>query len=423
MAVPDAPPGADSPPAEGVAAPQAVAAAPGVERALPKEYTSEAVRKHTGGAPAPLRMMAAKGMAPIAPKELVHVVYLLTGDPDAKIAEAADKTFATFPDRILQAVLAEKIAPQVLDLFAEKLVNNPKWMETILLNRVTQDETFSKVAAVSTDETVITLVANNQERILRHHDICRSLKKNSHTLKSTLDNVVDFMVRNGIVLDDVPEFGESISRLGKTELEEAVKNIEIPFELLSPDLQEKAYKEGKAPPGYRPGGDGEPTAREISDDMTAEELEALLKEEEGEDADKKRETINQKIAKLSTSQKIAAALKGNKEVRTILIRETNKLVAEAVIKSPRITPQEIVGAANSRSVNDSVIRHIANSREMTRMYAVKLALTNNPKAPQPVAMRFLTMLRESDLRNVSKSKSVPAAIQQQAMRMVKAKMK
>ena len=59
---------------------------------------------------------------------------------------------------------------------------------------------------VASNETVITMVANNQERILRHNDICRALKRNAHTLKSTLDNVVDFLVRNGIVLDDVPEF-------------------------------------------------------------------------------------------------------------------------------------------------------------------------------------------------------------------------
>jgi hypothetical protein len=396
------------------------------ERALPREFLTDIVKKHTGSAPAPLRLMAAKGMAPIPPKDMVHVVYLLTGDPDAKVAEAAQKSFSTFPDRILQGVLGEKLAPPVLDMFAEKLADNPVWMTTILLNRNTADSTFSKVAGISTNETVITLVANNQERILRHTDICRSLKHNPHTLKSTLESVVDFMVRNGIVLDDIPEFAESISRLGKTELEAAVAHIEVPFELLSPDLQEKAFKEGKAPAGWHPGGTTAENNGEVDENISHEELERLAALEDGEgpeDEEKKRVTIQQKIFKMGTSQKIALAMKGNKECRTILIRETNKMVAEAVIKSSRITPGEIVAAANSRSINDSIIRYIANSREMTRAYGVKLALVNNPKAPVQVGARFLTLLRESDIRAVSKSKSVSAAISQQAQRIMKAKMK
>ncbi|MEW5855111.1 MAG: hypothetical protein AB2A00_40420, partial [Myxococcota bacterium] len=388
---------------------------------------TDAVKKHTGGAPAPLRMMAAKGLAPIPPRELVHIVYLLGADPDAKIAEAAQKTFATFPDRILSGVLGDKLAPQVLDAFAEVHVDNAKVMETILLNRATEDGTFAKVAGRSKNETVITLVANNQERIMRTTDIVRALRNNPHTLRSILDNVIDFLVRNGIILDDIPEFAESMSRLGKGELEQAVQNVDVPFDLLSPDLQEKAYQEGRAPAWYaqqRQAGVATPAEGDDDGENTSlEDLEKAEAAEESEEGQKKRETILQKLAKMTTSQKIALAMKGNKEVRTNLIRDSNKLVAEAVIKSPRITVQEVVSAANSRSVNDSVIRYIANNREMVRSYAVKLALVNNPKAPLAVAQRFLTMLRESDVKAVAKSKSVSAAISTAAIRMVKSKQK
>jgi hypothetical protein len=382
---------------------------------------TDVIKKHTGGAPAPLRMMAAKGLAPLPPKDLAHVVYLLTGDAEPIIADAAQKTFAAFPERILQAVLADpKTASDVLDLFAENHADNARWMEIILLNRNTQDATFAKVAGRSANETVITMVANNQERLMRDLDIVRRLRGNTHCLKSTLDSVIDFLVRNGIVLDDVPEFAESMSRLGRTELEQAVAHIEVPFELLNPDLQEKAFREGTAPQWYRPGMEQEPPGADV-EGMSLEELEQAALMEDDPDNAKKRETINQQLAKMNTSKKIALAMKGNKEVRTILIRETNKLVAEAVIKSPRITPQEIVAAANSRSVNDVVVRYIANSREMSRPYAVKLALINNPKSPIQISSRFLSLLRDNDLRGVAKSKSVPAAIQQMALKMVRAK--
>lgn len=391
---------------------------------LPPPFMTDAVKKHTGGAPAPLKMMAAKGLAPLPPKDLVHVVYLLTGDADAKIAEAAQKSFGAFPERILAAVLGERIAPPVLDLFAQKLADNPKWMETILLNRATEDATYAKVASLSTNETVISLVANNQERIMRHLEIVRALHGNKACLRSVLDNVVDFLVRNGIVMDDIPEFAESISRLGKTELEKAVENVEVPFELLSPDLQEKMRAEGKAPAWYTAEMAQKQKAAESGgddDNVSLEDLEKQAAEEEEKGGEKKRETILQKIAKMTTSQKIALACKGNKEVRTNLIRDSNRLVAEAVIKSPRITVQEVVMAANSRSVNDNVIRYIATNREMIRNYGVKLALVNNPKTPLPVATKFLPLLRENDLKAVAKSKSVSAAVATQAIRMTKNK--
>lgn len=403
-------------------APAQPAAPTGPTRTLPPEFISDAVKKHTGGAPAPLRMMAARGLAPIPPKELVHVVYLLTTDADPKIAEAANKSFSTFPDRILQAVLGEKIAPQVLDLFGEKLADNPKWMETILLNRQVTDETYSKVAGISKNETVIGLIANNQERIMRHLDIVRSLKNNPHTLKSVLENVIDFLVRNGTVMDDIPEFAESVSRLGKTELEAAMETVEVPFELLAPDLQEKLRQQGKAPADFKGAAQKIEEAKD-DENMSLEDLEKLMDEPADAKGNLERETINQKIAKLNTAQKIALAMKGNKEVRSILIRETNKLIAEAVVKSPRLTPQEVISFANSRSINDVVIRYIANNREFVRSYGVKLALVNNPKAPFPIASRFLAMLRDTDLKSVAKSKSVSGAISQMAVRMVKAKMK
>jgi hypothetical protein len=385
---------------------------------------TEIVKKHTGKAPGPLKMMAAKGLAPIPPRELVHVVYMLTGDADAKIAEAAQKSFSAFPDRILSGVLGDRIAPAVLDKFAEALCNNAKWMESILLNRATDDSTLAKVARVTTSETVITLIANNQERILRHLEIVRALKSNPVCLKSTFDNVVDFLVRNGIVLEDIAEFAESVSRLGRTELEAAIEKVEVPFELLSPDLQEKARAEGKAPAWFTTQAAPEQPAGQEGDndeEVTLEELERQAAEEAAKEGDEKKLTVLQTIAKMSVAQKIALAFKGNKEVRTNLIRDSNKLVAEAVIKSPRITVQEVVSAANSRSVQDVVIRYIASNREMVRSYGVKLALVNNPKTPLPVATRFLGVLRETDVRMVAKNKGVSGAIAQLALRMVKAK--
>lgn len=97
------------------------------------------------------------------------------------------------------------------------------------------------------------------------------------------------------------------------------------------------------------------------------------------------------------------------------------MVATSAIRSPRITEQEVVAAAQSRSVSDEVIRIIGSSKDMTRSYMVKVALVNNPKTPLTVAMRYLPLLRSTDLRNVAKSKGVTSAVANQAKRLMLAK--
>jgi hypothetical protein len=129
----------------------------------------------------------------------------------------------------------------------------------------------------------------------------------------------------------------------------------------------------------------------------------------------------QLVSTLNISQKVALALKGNKEVRTLLVRDSNRVVAGAAIRSPRITEEEVSKAASNRSVSDEVIRVIAQSKDLCRSYSVKLALVGNPKTPIPVAMRFLSLLRESDIKGIAKSKNVSSAVAAQAKRLMATK--
>jgi hypothetical protein len=93
-----------------------------------------------------------------------------------------------------------------------------------------------------------------------------------------------------------------------------------------------------------------------------------------------------------------------------LIRDSNRLVAMSVVRSPAITDGEILAAAANRAVSDDVIRFIANSREHTKDYAVKQALVNNPKCPLASSLRLLNFLRPDDLKGVSRSRNIPGAL-------------
>ena len=124
------------------------------------------------------------------------------------------------------------------------------------------------------------------------------------------------------------------------------------------------------------------------------------------------------IQNMSVFQKIKLGRMGNKEARSLLVRDRNKVVSMAAVTSPKITDNELIAIAKSRNVCDEVIRVVARNKDVTRNYQVKQALATNPKTPQATAMKFVNYLQERDLRGIMKSKDVPSAISTHARRIL-----
>lgn len=118
-------------------------------------------------------------------------------------------------------------------------------------------------------------------------------------------------------------------------------------------------------------------------------------------------SLFQKIQTMSVSEKLDLARKASKEARSILIRDSNKLVQLAVANSPKITESEILAIASNRQVNDDVLKEIAMNKEWLRNYQIRLALVNNPKTPLSIAMAQVNYLNRRDLSLLAKSKGVP----------------
>lgn len=130
------------------------------------------------------------------------------------------------------------------------------------------------------------------------------------------------------------------------------------------------------------------------------------------------ETLFQKVQKMTTSEKIRFALRGDKEVRNLLLRDGERTVQLAVVNNPRITDGEIVTIANSKNIHEEVLRKIGTSRDCLKLYPVRAALVQNPKTPLPISLKLLPTLMLKDLRTIAKSKAVPNAIAQAAVRLV-----
>jgi hypothetical protein len=150
-------------------------------------------------------------------------------------------------------------------------------------------------------------------------------------------------------------------------------------------------------------------------------IEELLAEDEAGNPVAPSKTTEQKqtqISKLSIPGKIRLATLGNAFARAMLIRDSNKQVALAAIRSPGMTDNEVAKFSANRGLSDDVIRVIANNKEWTRLYTVKLNLVQNPKCPLATSMRFLPFLHDKDLKNMAKSKGIPSALSAQAKKLM-----
>ena len=102
----------------------------------------------------------------------------------------------------------------------------------------------------------------------------------------------------------------------------------------------------------------------------------------------------------------------------MLLRDASKIVVRFVLKNPRITEGEIVSLTHQRTVDEELLRIIANRREWMKSYKVRLGLVSNPKTNIGLAVRFLSTLDERDIRRLAKSKNVSQAVAGAARRMI-----
>ncbi|WNG37544.1 hypothetical protein F0U60_30475 [Archangium minus] len=372
-------------------APQTTPAAPG-GCPISAEILPPNMRKHVDpAAPAPLRMMAAKALVPLAPADMLGALFMLTFDPDAGVRETAAKTAAALPDRFSAGLRDENVSPPVLGWFLSLLRAKDVYAEMLVLNPSTPDEAVAEVAR-DCSAKICEIIGHNQLRVLRHENILRGLCSNPNASPALLDNVCDFAVRSGTAIADVPQVQAARVRL------------------FGPQA-------AAAPPD--PGPTAEEILKEFGDDLVKEKEEA--EETAAPMPEGKKLSLTQRVMKMSIAQKIKLATLGNKEARGLLIRDTNKLVCTAVIRSPRITDGEVLNCATNKAVNEEVLRIIYSSREFTKNYKIKMALLKNPKLPLSVGMKFLSTLRENDIKELSRDKNVPSALQGMAKKMMEKK--
>jgi hypothetical protein len=347
----------------------------------------EAERYVRRDGPVEVRRMAARGALPLPPVDLATVLFALLHDPDDETKQRARESLEGLPKSLVSTVLGGAAHPAVLSYLARVHQGDAELMEKLALNAAADDATFVLLAALP-HRRVVEIVSNNQQRLLRCPDIVEALGSNPLTGRAVIDRILSFLgIEKGRGEESEP-----------TEHEEALP-----------------------PPGEVTDAQALAALRAILGEDMDEFARELVEEHAGELDDQEKLSLFALVQNMSIFQKVKLARNGNKEARGLLVRDRNKIVATAAIRSPKIQENEVEGYAKARNVADEVLRIIAANRDWTKNYSVKLNLVMNPRCAQSASIKFLNYLQEKDLRSIMRSKDVPSVISTHARRILQKK--
>ena len=323
------------------------------------------------------RLMAAGGALPLPPHQVAGVLFALSLDPHAEVAEKAGASLAALPEKLIDSTLEADVHSALLAMLAERFLDDAVRLEKIALNPATGDGTICFLARLPFPQ-LIDIISENQTRLLRCPEILEALGQNALASQATIDRIVQFLGLGHSPAGEAP--AEALAETRGVETRLGIDTAEG----LPKDLVEEPES-----PGTEPDQGG---ARHTS--------------------------LLQSIREMSVIEKIRLARFGTTDARRMLVHDRNRLVALAAVHSPKLTEKEVLRWAKARHLSDEVIRTIAGNREWTRHYAVRYALVTNPRTPVTEAMRFVQTLVERDLKTLMRSREVPAPVSQTARKLL-----
>jgi regulator of extracellular matrix RemA (YlzA/DUF370 family) len=380
----------------------------------------------SGKAPQPARLAAARGMLPLPQNDLLEVLVALTASDDAQIASAATETLKSESvEDLLVAATGQDTAPNVLAYLATQTDAKPEIYEATILNTRTPDQALAKLAGTTPHSSLLELLTINQQRLVRCPEIIDAILRNparsgeaERRARETREEFFEkergarqiadeLRARGQTAAAEFFEGAELTTAVGELSLEDAwliAEHIEVSDADLDDSwLPAERYDELIA----------ESAAEVSSNVQRVIDSERL---EKGE-VSAERVSLIRRIMFMNTKDRMKLAMKGDREARGILVRDSNKVVCSAVVKNPRITEQEVENIAAMRTVADEVLRIIAMNRSWARSYPIIHNLARNPRTPMPTAMNILPRIRTKDLQTLSQNKNVSEGVRRQAYRL------
>jgi hypothetical protein len=385
-----------------------------------------------GTAPQPAKLAAARGILPLPQNDLLEVLVFLAKGNDSDLAQNAEETLTTQDFSTLHPVFqSNEIAPQVIDFFATRDNLPTEIYEAIIQNPKTSEQTIAKFARQTISGDLLELISFNQQLLIKHPTIIDAIIANPYRTAEAERRASEikrefFEKERGAqqIANELRAQGKEAAAefVEKSEFVEETKNINEAFEQavflaehievfdseiddswLSLDLIEELYEETQE-----------------QRDAIVDKILGELKIEEDSVSGERVSMLN-KIMRMNMKDRMRLAMKGDREARNILIRDPNRIVAQAVVNNPKITEQEVEKIATMRTVPEEVLRLIAINRAWARNYQIMLKLAQNPRTPISNSMTILTRLQTKDLMAISKNRNVSEAIRKQSFRLFSAR--
>lgn len=327
----------------------------------------------SGNAPLNIRSAVSRGLAPLPPEDTCRALVFLSGDEDPSVAAGAKKNLSIMDKNELVGLLkSPECDPSVLEYFA-MTSDSETVVRTIIENPATPGPLVKTLSLTLSPQLLLT-VLENRVRILEHPGIIKNIKLNP---------------------------------LATKDIERMILEIETEF-LGSKKKEYVIAKEQEE----------EQSVESIPELEFALPLENMTLDGLPEDESERNTVIAETLSGLPFREKIRYALFGNRQIRALLIRDTNREVSRMVIRSPKITEAEVEAFSAMRGINEEILRDIGNSKEFSKSYNVVHNLIRNPKTPPTISQRLIFRLRTHDLTLLSRDRGIPEVIRFHANRMI-----
>jgi len=393
--------------------------------------------------PSNVMRSASKGALTLPPGEIIEILVYLT--TNAVFAKDAAMTLAGWDEKSCLKVLADPQTPfEVTNYFLDPKNRRPKLLPALVENPSVREAILIDLAQSPSREIIDMMLAS--KRVRGSTDILHALGINPNItdqekgeIEMALRDVGLDTVQIHAVLEPVEEVADEegptayeLENAAAIAAEEAAGKT---FELLGPIDESTAEPAAPSPAPV------EITPAEVQATIaaalpaaemavaTAPALEAapVPAEEKSQTVPEEKEKVTervsvlQKIARLSVGQRVQLAMRGNKEERSILIRDGSRLVSSAVLVSPKVSEAEIENFAALKNVQDQVLRDIARNPKYKKKYTIIRNLANNPRTPLDLSLPLMNHLMVMDLKNLSMNKNVPETLRKIALKRFKEK--
>lgn len=377
-----------------------------------------------GTAPRPARLAAARGILPLPENDLIQVLVAFATSDDGELAGHAQQTIRSHDTEMLNGLVQSDTVPVPVLTYLATVNELPRKIhESIVLNSRTPVNTIVRFVSATACTEILDSISLNQQLLVQNPALIDAILKNPNR-SSEADRRASETKREFFQKErGQQQIADELRARGKEAAAEFIENADFESSDLSAEdaiflAEHIVIPDSETDDSWL----GLEYLEELYEE-TAEQrqqiVDKILGEFRAEDFDLPSERISiiNHIMKMGMKDRTRLAMKGDRESRNILIRDPNRIVAQAVVTNPRITEQEIEKIAAMRTVSEDILRQIAINRQWSRCYQVVHNLAKNPRTPIANVLNILSRLQLKDLNALSKNRNISDATRRQALRL------